>query len=241
MRKETPQSVLPMALKVVAACAAAVLLLVPAAALVGSSGLPQKNGASGEFVLAWGNDGGCPALAIIGNLPEASREAVVLLPGSSSDGASLRVALQNHGVDTLAALFMPTGSPFPRGANSLLRQFGLRRLIIAEDSRSRTDWKPVQDKAMELGAVQERIQPDNGRIWHTNFGQWNLTYHKLPDSEIRGTLKHVGDECQYVFENRVTGEFILSSIDADGNSQELFCQPRTNRNGSVRIPIKAEN
>lgn len=238
MAKEPHCTLMALAAKVAVVLATAILLLVPTTALVGETAVPAKRVDGASFVIAWGNDGGCPAIALFGGLQEAPKEAVVLLPGSSSDGASLRVALQNLGVDTIAALFMPTGAPFPRGAKSLLKQFKLRRFVVAEDARSRTDWKPVMEKAMELGAVQERIQAKNGRIWHTTFSQWSMTYQKLPDSEIRGIISSDSQDGYYVFENRVTGEFVLSSVDAEGNSQELFCQPRTNRNGSVRIALQ---
>lgn len=219
------------------AFAGAILLLLPACALLSAADHPLAKEEEPSFLLAWGNDGGVPALALLEGLPEARKEAVVLLPGSFSDGASLRVALRNLGVERIDTLFMPTGSPFPRGAGALLRELTLRRLVIAEDARSRTDWKGVSDKALELGAVQERLQPANGRIWQVRIGQWSLTYQKLPDSEIRGTLRHDGKEGCHIFESRVTGEFAILAIDAEGNAREVHCQPRTNRSGSIRITL----
>lgn len=236
MPQELQKAAFSITITIVTVLAAVVLLLVPAHALIGATAIAfSPNGPT--LLLAWGNDGGCPALALLGGLEEAPNEPIVFLPGSSQDGVSLRVSLQNLGVDTIAALFMPTGAPFPRGANSLLKELKLRRFVVAEDARSRTDWKPVLEKATELGAMLERIQEENGRMWHADFSQWNLKYQKLPESEIRGILKHDGQEEYLVFEKRVTGEFVILHVDSDGNSHELFCQPHTNRNGSVRIKL----
>lgn len=225
----------PFARRFLVGAALGLLLLMPFSALIGETTLQQDEGPC--FLVAWGGDGGLPALAVIGHLPEASNEAVVLLPGSGSAGASLRVALQNRGIDTLTALFLPTGAPYPKGAKALFKGLSPRKLIIAEDSRSRSDWQSIVDDAQAQGVALEKLLPANGRIWTAQLpGQWTLTYRKLPDSESTGVLNQERSEVTYRFENLVTGEFILER--QEGAQRTLLANlPHSNRAGSRWIPL----
>ena len=225
----------PFARRFLVGAALGLLFLLPVSALIGATDI-QADGKP-YFLIAWGGDGGIPALALVGHLPEAPREATILLPGSGSAGASLRVALQNSGINTLTALFLPTGAPFPKGANALLKGLSPRRLIVAEDSRSRTDWQSIVDATQEQGASLEKLLPANGRIWTAPLpGQWTLTYQKLPDSEITGVLKQEGNNISYRFENLATGEFILERH-AGEQKNTLANHPHCNKAGSRKIPL----
>ena len=225
----------PFARRFLVGAALGLLFLLPVSALIGATDIQTDD--KPYFLIAWGGDGGIPALALVGHLPEAPREATILLPGSGSAGASLRVALQNSGINTLTALFLPTGAPFPKGANALLKGLSPRRLIVAEDSRSRTDWQSIVDAIQEQGASLEKLQPANVRIWTAPLpGQWMLTYRKLPDSEIAGTLSQEGYPVAYRFENLVTGEFLLKRKNGE-QTAILATFPHYNRAGSRKVPL----
>lgn len=219
--------------RILGGIALAVLLLVPVTAFLGGG---AGNDHAPAFLVAWGGDGGVPAVALLEALPDGENEAVILLPGSSSAGNMLRAAMQNDGINTLSMLFLPTGSPYPRGAKALLKGHEVRRIVVAEDARSRGDWQGVVQPSLEGGTSLERLQPQNDRQWTTEFRGWSYSYRRLPDGENEGDLWHGEGGSHFVFRNLETGEFRLEC--REGKVVTVLLElPRLNHGGSTRVPM----
>ncbi|GEM_PF-5134860 len=219
--------------RLIGVLALAVLFLVPATALIGG-GVGKDH--SPAFLVAWGGDGGLPAVALVNALSESAEEAVVLLPGCSTAGSALRTSLQNDGVAMLAGVFLPTGAPYPKGAKALLKGLEVRRIVVAEDSRSRGDWQSVIQDAVETGTAMERLQPQEGRQWTTEFDGWTFVYRRLPGGENEGELYRGKNGCHFFFRNLESGEFLLERQEGEVTTQ-LLELPRINHNGVKRIPM----
>ena len=204
-------------------------------AVLAGSFLAARNGgaATPGLLVAWGGDGEVPAVALLHGDAAAPGEPVVLLPGGAAAAQELRRALEARGCTAVAALFMPTGAPFPSGAERLADGFAVRRLVVARDPRSREDGAALRQRLLASGGSVEVLSPDAGRVWRGELpGGWRLHFQKGEGGRFRGEVAPSAGMAEIAFELLDTGETVFSRGGA-----VLLALPPTSRPGCQALGL----
>jgi len=203
---------------------------------------------------AWRGDGGppqlhlaaapgttMPAMALTGY--GGGRAALVLHPGGKGDAKALGAALKAQGAETIDALFVPAYSPCHRGAAEWTDAWPVRQAYLTDKSRSTADFAPILDAAAAGRITLSRLQPqgDGGATeWTAVHNGWTWRYRHWPGGSVRCTLKPPDAHAEYRVDAYLTGECIVTCLEADGTSRVLLTLPRCSRLQQHTIPLEQE-
>lgn len=210
---------------------AAMISLVASALVWGrGDGLWWRQRAASVLLVAYGGDGDVPALAVI-SPPDT---AMVLLPGGMAAARELREALLRRGYSRMEMMFMPTASPFPKGAALLSRRLQIAGVMVARDRRSRLDWTALHAELLHSGCHMEELAAAGKDCWRWAAGYAVIEYRKLPEGCFELAYSEGGKVCVTAALLR-SGELRIGL--ADGRQRYY---PRINSAGSDTLPLRRQ-
>lgn len=169
-----------------------------------------------KLLVAWGDDGGLPAVCYSSCPSPGLRQYTVLCPGGSSAATQLLFLLDKHGCARLECIFSSTAAPAPRGVRVLLKKKKAAALILLVAPRRQKSGFDLVSEARSAGiAVQERnhapgVEPGHHQHWE--FQSW-----RERNGDLHWSFLQLREQVQVTLSWQKNGILQLQYQDRKGN------------------------